>query len=325
MSNMTGENIVNFYRKSCAVIITYNKVPELSVILEAVARKEIDALFICDNSNREDILSGVESQITEDLKSFVRIVRNGANLGISKGFNIAFRIGQEEGFYYFYLLDDDAKISGHLFSIEREYYEQIEKTGEKIGVICPLVSNNYEDLDSQLGNIPTISTIQGFISSGALLSAATLKIIGGYNESFFLEHADIEFSYRLTREGLKIFRVNRVLVVQQFGNNLETRGIVGMAFKFYWSTLNYFLITKLNLSNDIQPIPTYYSPERELVIERSRKRLYRISRSQPDYVKPNVIRYFIRYCIGSIKMMVREIFLFLIFNDSRYLKVIVTE
>lgn len=310
-------------RKSCVVMVTYNKVPDLSKILKAITKNEIDALFICDNSNRKDVLNGIESQLSVARPGSVRLIRNGTNVGISKALNTAFRIALREGFYYIHLLDDDAIISDDLFRLERRCHEDLERHGNIIGVVCPVVSNDFRQLNSQLKRLPDVSVVKLFITSGALISTGLISEMGGYDESYFLEFADIEFSHRLSKLGYTIFRLNTILVTQDFGNAVNKRGLIAKLYQLYWSTSNSILVLKFNYGNDIQPNATYYAPERERIINSLNFTLRKLRRKDDTYVRSNFIRYAMFYFMGWMNSVIRELFLFMIFREPKYLKAIV--
>ena len=323
MPKPNGKTTSTEMRKSCVVMITYNRVPDLSNILKAISKKEINALFIWDNSNRIDILKGIEAQLSAARPGSVHVIRNGVNVGISKAINASFHMALKEGFYYIHLLDDDAIISEDLFRLERRYYEDLEQRGEIIGAVCPVVSNDFRQLNERLKRLPEVSAVKLFITSGALISACLLAEMGGYDESYFLEHADIEFSRRLSKGGYKIFRVNTILVTQDFGNAVRERGFIAKLYKLYWSTSNSILVLKFNYGNDIQPNSTYYAPERELMINSLSTALLKAAKTDSRYVNSNFVKYVIYYFIVRMHSFIRELFLFMIFKEPKYLKAIV--
>ena len=102
---------LNLNLKSCVIIVTYNKIPDLQQINNALVSGDIDGLIVVDNSNRKDLIDGIKQQFLDDISFKYTLIENGDNLGISKAINKGLANSLKKGYDYIYLLDDDAKIS----------------------------------------------------------------------------------------------------------------------------------------------------------------------------------------------------------------------
>ena len=300
------------------MIVTYNKIPDISKILRSVSSGEIDTLIISDNSKSKEILDGIECQVPEILKSKVRIIENEVNLGVSKAINIAFKVGIQEGFFYFHLLDDDAVISGDLFKIERKYYEVLESKGIKIGAICPVVANDLHSLNRRFRLFSEVSSVKLCITSGALITKEVIVTLGGYRESFFLEFADMDFSDRLLRAGFRIFRINSILVVQEFGKNFTFETSVIKLFKIFLITTHSFMLI-LNISNDFFYNPFYYSIDRRRRTLRESRARYYLRLREDTKLHSRLLNRAWQYILVDFYELAKGMFLMAIFRDSNYL------
>ena len=202
-------------RKSCVIIVTYNRIPNIGQLNKALSAGTLDGIIIVDNSGKPSLINGIKSQYLSEHLTKYYLIENNENLGISKALNKGFRKAMEEGFYFIYLLDDDATISENFFEIERETFERLAGEGKNVGAICPVVSNNPDQLDD-ITKKYTISEVRYAITSGLLITTDTINKVGGYDERFFLEWADIVLTQAITSNGLRIFRINQILVVQDF-------------------------------------------------------------------------------------------------------------
>lgn len=297
--------------KSCVIIVTYNKIPNLKPINDALLEAHIDGLIVVDNSNRNDLIIGIKLQFLTDISSKYSLIENHENLGISRAINKGLAKAIEEGYEYIYLLDDDAVVSKYHFSQLRKEYEYLVNKGEKVGIVCPIVSNNYEQMDKKIGNT-CIKKVNGAITSGMLISRNTIKNGGTYNEDYFLEFADTEFCSRIREKGLKIFRVNRVLVCQDFGNTVREVKISFVPLFLYTRIFirSLFIIGR---GNDLSSYISIYSPERIRMINKGNIKI--ILENNQNYIYK-----IFRLILTAFIIIIRGIVLFIATGDVRYLK-----
>jgi GT2 family glycosyltransferase len=297
--------------KSCVIIVTYNKIPNLKQINNALLEGHIDGLIVVDNSNRNDLIIGIKLQFLTDISSKYSLIENHENLGISRAINKGLAKAIEESYEYIYLLDDDAVVSKYHFSQLRKEYEDLVNKGEKVGIVCPIVSNNYEQMDKKIGKT-CITEINGAITSGMLISRNTIKNVGTYNEDYFLEFADIEFCSRIRKEGLKIFRVNRVLVCQDFGNTVREVKISFVPLFLYTRifTRSLFII---GFGNNLFSYSSIYPPERTRVINKGNIKL--IFEDNKSYISK-----ILRLTVNVLFIITKGIMMFIVTEDVRYLK-----
>jgi len=296
--------------KYCCIIVTYNRAPDLTKLNKAISKGLIDGIIISDNSNNEVLIEAIKSQFKAEFRDKYIIIENHKNLGISRAMNIALKRALELGFNYAFLLDDDAQLSDDYFEIMEETMEKYKRTDQKIAAICPVVSNNPKHL-SKIVRSHIIDYVKGCITSGMLIDIAIAVSLGGYSEKYFLEYADIELTYRLTSNGYKLLRYNKVLIYQQFGRNIESR-----LSRFLYSPLYFIHQYKFyaNYFNDIIYYFQLYEPNRIRNIQNGLLKFY----IQTERSK---IKLLIRLSTAFVSLMYRNIALFILTKNKKYLRI----
>ena len=258
-------------KKPCLIIVTYNKVPNFEIIYKAIEKNSISMIIIVDNSYKNEIATFIESSILEHFQSFFLVIRNIRNFGIAKGINIGLKKAIEMNYDYAFLLDDDAIVQENFFEYEFKMIKFLEQNETKIGGVCPIVCNDLRYLNKKFNFKNEMDLCNRVITSGVLLKTNIVRELGGYDESYFMEYADVDFYTRMENYGYKFFRINQVLVIQDFGRTLSNKSLstgLGSLFQFSVSYLMIFL----NRANDLTKKMSIYPPERELQISRARKR-----------------------------------------------------
>ena len=300
-------------KKSCAIVVTYNQVPNLDQLNSALSEHSLDGAIIIDNSNSFSILEGIRSQFIADHIKKYYLIENGKNLGISKAINIGIKKAIEEGYYFFFLLDDDAIVSSVFFKIERETFEGLLNKGEKVGAVCPTVSNNINQMDGIIRNYPSVEITRA-ITSGLLISKNTVKTVGLYNEDLFLSWADIEFTERVSNAGLKIFRINQVLICQPFGETVKNRKLSLFPYSLVWKLVNR-VHYNAGSDNEVYFYTGLYKPER----------FSGMTDGQITYIyiiEKNYIVRFIRSVNATMFWTIYGILLFIGTGNEKYIKAI---
>lgn len=303
---------LNLNLKSCVIIVTYNKIPDLQQINNALVSGDIDGLIVVDNSNRKDLIDGIKQQFLDDISFKYTLIENGDNLGISKAINKGLANSLKKGYDYIYLLDDDAKISKDHFTKLRNEYERLVNSGEKVGIVCPIVSNDNSIMNKRIGH-EHITKIDAAITSGMLISRHTIELVGMYDESYFLEWADVQFCKRVRKNGLKIFRINEVLVCQDFGNTIKDVKLSFLPLLIYTKTYKLILF-KIGIGNDLFSYISIYRPERQENIN-----VYGIRIIMREDNHRYVFKIF-RYISFVFTTLLVEVLLFFATGDILYIK-----
>ena len=74
-----------------------------------------------------------------------------------------------------------------------------------------------------MNNYPKVEEVNDCITSGALTSVKAWTTIGGFNEDYFIDLVDSEFSIRMRNNNFSILRVNEVAMTHEVGESKELK------------------------------------------------------------------------------------------------------
>jgi GT2 family glycosyltransferase len=211
---MTDRRFFPTQRKSAIITVTFNRVPNLKILQQAA--ETADYIIICDN--------GSDSQTIAQLVNFCNwnpkfiLLRNNANMGTSRAYNKAVAFARQLGVFWLCFFDDDAQFDPSWLRMAMNLWHDLEELGLPVGILVPIVSNDPHYLHSTLGLSSGYSLVSSAITSGLFTNAKVFD--RGYNPEFFLDWADIEFTWRVRQNGYLIIRLNKVMIIQDFGLRL---------------------------------------------------------------------------------------------------------
>jgi rhamnosyltransferase len=247
------------HKKSAVIIVTYNSIPRMDQLENALARNNIDFIIFVDNNSNNTVLERLKG-FSEKHRDRAILQMNGQNLGLSKALNIGIEVASKLGCYWIYFLDHDANISTELFKLEKELFTRIAKAGQKVGIVSCIVSNGERYLGKKLFGAE-YTKVAHVIMSGILTNLHVIRENGPLNEHLFADWVDLEFNIRISRNGYSVYRINRVLIVQDFGetihgSNLMLKAII-MSRRIYSR-----ILLSLNRRNVYSVDWPFYSPSR---------------------------------------------------------------
>ena len=210
-----------------AIIVTYEPEPEaLKGLLEA-AMPQVDAVVVVDNGS-QDAVSQWVSEWTDGVAICLPL---GRNLGIAAAQNEGIKWAKARGASYVVFFDQDSRPSQDM--VRRLLDASIAKANQ--GCLVAAVGPRY--VDSRRHNPPPFIRIRGLslrrldcahedivavdylISSGSVISMATLDAVGGMAEPLFIDYVDIEWGLRARRLGFESFGVCNATMEHALGEN----------------------------------------------------------------------------------------------------------
>lgn len=193
------------YNNICVGIVLYNpNLDRLKANIDSIVR-QVDTIFFQDNG------SGNIFEIEKLLKSYqkVTLLGNDKNKGIAWALNRLCEKSIIEGYEWILTLDQDSVCPDNMIQRYKTYLDEAD-------MLCPkIIDRNYGLLDGS--NIKT-EYVKECITSGCLLNLKVWKEINGFDEAMFIDGVDFEFCYRMKQAGLKILRVNDVILYHEIGN-----------------------------------------------------------------------------------------------------------
>lgn len=185
--------------KVLAVIVTYN--PDIMLLRETVTHlsAHVDTILLYDNNsqNYRDIVNAQFPQNTI-------LYPNQENKGLPAHYNAAILYGQEKGFDYLLVLDQDSSLDDIFLT---EYRKNIS---DDFICLVPLLVHNNESYNNFYPTKTKGETdpVQRSINSGMLLNLKTLPAQLRFDEDLFIDCIDFDFFDKLRKFGFKVLRVN---------------------------------------------------------------------------------------------------------------------
>lgn len=250
-----------------AIVVTYN--PDRDGLIELLQAlvPQVDIMFIVDNSPRcRDLVFTYITGSGVDIEK-IRISRIGHNLGIGAALNIGIKAAIAEGATWLVMSDQDSLPAPDMVAQLLRTHEQLTRRGEKAGVVGP----TYTDLHTGITypfqvilpsgaykhglpseDTPCVESLT-IITSGSLVSAATLADVGEMHEGLFIDYVDIEWCHRARSLGYKHFGVHAATMYQRLGDSFLSVWLFGWrresgynAIRIYYRSRNFMLLCRAN-------------------------------------------------------------------------------
>lgn len=247
-----------------AVLVTYDSDTDILVKTIRSLAPQIQGLVVVDNSQQQKSIlleSFIQSEL--DLSGIdYNFLKNGGNIGIAAAQNIGINYALGLGADFIIFSDHDTIFPENTVKILLNNYELKISNGEKVGAIGPayLNSNTTEAKPFFIVHrgfrservYPNGKTIEVsyLIASGLLVSAESIKIIGGFKEELFIDWVDIEWCLRAKSLGFRIYGCDEVCLLHRLGDHsVEVFGrqiTIHSPFRHYYMIRNSVWLFRLN-------------------------------------------------------------------------------
>lgn len=190
--------------KICAVVVVY--FPDIGTLIDNIKAYSlyIDYLIIWENTPinyRKNY-----SKYFDTLGVQYEILSTNNNEGISIALNKAIIVAKNNGYTHILTMDQDSKWQNFL-----DYKNQIIKEeNDLIGLYAPLV---FDKVRNQIG----FNSSDYAITSGMIIPLRVFDKVGFFEEKYFIDAIDTEFSLRVRSHGLKIKIIDNAVLEQNFG------------------------------------------------------------------------------------------------------------
>jgi len=237
-------------RKYISIVVAYEpEIVNLKAICANLLAEDV-VVLVYDNSDVNKLeLNGV-SAVLQDIG--VNVIGGQGNVGLSNAFNEATRFAENqwseiEGFLFF---DQDSKVSS--FSVRNLLcgYESVLLNQVELGVLgaTPVRKSGdaYQLRKNQKAAPAGYSSVDIVISSFSFVPYRVFKSVGRFDEKFFIDLVDSEFSYRCSRLGYMLLLDNSVHFEHEVGM-ADGRLFGGRKFSISSPVRNYYQIRNLIL------------------------------------------------------------------------------
>ncbi len=164
---------------------------------------QVGRVVVCDNSDDQDIALAIES-FCHDKNKLIYLSMHG-NKGIAYAQNRGVEYAISEGFELFIEIDQDSSLpSGYVEKILSSYYLLINNNIAVggLGPIAKSKSQNFIYHEHKSGN--SIFFVDKTLSSGFLYNKSAYHLVGGKDESLFIDYVDWDWCWRANKLGLKV-------------------------------------------------------------------------------------------------------------------------
>lgn len=216
-------------------------------VLEA-AKKQVDLVFIADNSTNQSDLSQLYSMDGVDYQKMP------GNVGIAAAQNVGIAFLLDRGYTHVFFLDQDSVIEPCLVKHLIEDLDELTSQGILVGGVGPRAVNRKTQKE-YIGAINKgrpfnkhITEVTELISSGTLSELDHFKTVGLFDESLFIDVVDQEWCWRAAWcQKLRFFVSERAHMSHYFGEG-DHWFLVNVhkptAFRIYYQYRNYVILLR---------------------------------------------------------------------------------
>ena len=219
-------------RRIIAVVVAY--LPDIEVLralLDAL-RSQTDAVIVVDNTPEQD--RRVET-LSEPLNDHApRLIRLGENQGISRALNEGIEAALAGGATHVLLSDQDSLPAPDMVDQLVRAHDTLTAVGQRVGAVGPTYTDRHTGITFPFqvevpgkrfyghqrtdAQHPCVEAIT-LITSGTLIPAPVLRVVGTMREDFFIDHVDIEWCHRARTAGYALFGVAAAVMYHCMGDH----------------------------------------------------------------------------------------------------------
>jgi len=185
-----------------AVVVSYNgRETTRRTILALVG--QVGRIHVVDNGSEPDSIEILDALAREHVISVDRL---GTNRGIGHALNLGVALAKRAGFTWLLTMDQDSVVASGMIKA----YQSAVLPGSRVASLSPRVSK-------QKARSEAVKDINSAITSGNLVLISVFDEVGSYDEGFFIDCIDFDFSLRLRRAGYRLLRVQTADMQHQLG------------------------------------------------------------------------------------------------------------
>lgn len=252
-------------RKSCdivTIIVTHNRKNILLNCLQLLIKQRIKTdILIVDNASNDGTLEILNHRDLNDNER-IHFIRLDKNTGGAGGFHYGLKYAFEQGWDWFWLMDDDAE--PHLNSLEKLVQNAVDRkkiygsaavqsVDERIKLCFPIkrIVERKAELVENYDNLADKEQVEWLPFLGFFISRNVIEKIGFPDKTLFIRNDDIEYSNRAKQQGIKIYIVKCSVINHPYqptipfkllGRQLYYRSMP--PWKMYYEVRNKIIIAK---------------------------------------------------------------------------------
>jgi len=200
-----------------AVIVSFNPAERLCESIRRL-KGQVGTILVVDNGSSRESLDRLRAL---RLEHEFELHELGLNKGVGYALNLGLRKAQERGVEWLLTMDQDSLPDSKMVSRMLAYAR-----------LHPLAMSLSPILTDSAGKEQTalVGSVKYAITSGNLVHMSVFSKTGKYNDSYFIDCIDFEFSLRVRNFGFEIHKVEGARMGHEVG---ETRRIPPSLQRFY--------------------------------------------------------------------------------------------
>lgn len=187
-----------------AVIVSYNDAFALEKTVRALV-PQVERVLIVDNGSSAETVRRIAELESIDRVAAVMLPEN---RGIGAALNVAVEMARDDGFGWLLTMDQDSIADAGMIS---KMLRVAEMHADAV-VICPV----FRPPEAAATPVDD-REVKSAITSGNLVKTSLFAEIGRYNESYFIDSVDFEFSLRVRNAGYRIMRCGSASLAHRLG------------------------------------------------------------------------------------------------------------
>jgi GT2 family glycosyltransferase len=242
------------------IIVTYNSQKDIGRLLDSIIIQDYNDLmvYVIDNNSTDktlDIAHSYQSKLS------MQIIFSRINQGFARGNNIGIKRAIEDGCEYVFILNPDIQLEERCVDI---LVNRI-KSDKNIGVIGPTVlyGNESGNIIQSFGvnvnfrtqkkvapygnekwskELPAEIYVDYVLGGAMMIRSDVLKIVGLFEEDYFMYNDELDMAYRLKKSGFKTLSVRDALAVHFHDFSKKNKN--GYNLMYYYVLRNRYLYFK---------------------------------------------------------------------------------
>jgi len=242
------------------IIVTYNSQKHIVRLLESIIIQHYKnfVVYIVDNNSKDETLNLVQKYHS---KISICIIPSKINNGFAKGNNIGIQKAIDEGCELLFILNPDMQLQENCIDILTKRI----MSDKKIGVIGPIVldGNKPGEIIQSFGikanfrtqkksllysnenltnEIPDEIDTDYVLGGAMMIKSSVLKIIGLFEEDYFMYNDELDISYRIQTQGFRALCI-RDAEIRHF-HDFSKKNKTGNNLMYYYIMRNRYLYFK---------------------------------------------------------------------------------
>jgi len=212
------------------VTVTFN--PDLALLDAQLRALPNDCMkFIVDNASRPDVFARVSALAAQ--RPNIRVLRNDVNVGlaaaVNRGVRAAANMSTPAAFVL--LLDQDSEPQPESVAMLMQGFQDLETSGCRVGCVGPTLRDPQTKLTHGFHQCtrwrwkrayPAVDSREpvpcaNLNGSGTLVRAALFEQLGGLDESFFIDHVDTDWAFRVLHAGYGLWGIPNAVFDHRMG------------------------------------------------------------------------------------------------------------